>query len=186
MYMHGYKLLSLFIIGLFLNVDATQAQLLWNQYVPKNSKASFKVECTDALKYQSQDIETEVGPLTIESFQTKDPMDSTYIYSIVAMIYPEGFLSDENAEDDDMLSHMIEGSAQQMLGRVVYQSDISTDEVSAKLFRIAYQNDEKSIKGRLMRYEDVIYNVQIASLSENNLDNRIDRFLDSFMILRED
>lgn len=156
-------------------------------YTPKETLAKFIVSSPGELDQRIDSVETEVGMMISERYFHVLEGNPSFTFMITMVQYPPGTVPSDSTEvHEELLSDVIYNSADQLLGSVIYDTDISTDDIMARMYRLSYGADSMSIKSRVMFYEGQLYNVQVACPTSSNLDKKVDKFLDSFMILKEE
>jgi hypothetical protein len=171
-------------IVMFLSVNGTTAQTIWKKFSP--SGQPFEVSVTGEMKNGEKRILTEVGdlhPITWMYQGAKD--DPNFIYSVSYVDYPEGtFHKDSTALVNELFDASIESNIKSLGGTLVYKSESPYGQYQGVIYRASYNDNKAVIKSRMILVNDRFYALQVYTLSEKSLNGDMDKFLNSFRIVK--
>lgn len=149
--------------------------------------AQFQIlqPATFAEKYAN--IETEIGDMEVFTYYCEPPLeDPNYLYLINFMQYPEGSLHhDSTAMVSSLFKESLDESISGMNGRLLYEVEQSLQQYPAHLSRGEFNDGQNIVKSKMIVCENRFYFIQVFTSKEHSLNDRMDKFLDSFKLIEE-
>ncbi len=159
----------------------------WEWYT--SEQGLFTVYTPGKLIEKVDRTETALGDLAYHTYyyQPEDKEDDNFLYTISYCDYPEGSMhSDSTDLVKDFFEATIDASVRSVKGELFYQSDISTGSFPGKIWRVNYGDNAAAIKTKAFLVKNRYYAVQTITLREKSLNPSIDKFLDSFKVIKGD
>ncbi len=139
------------------------------------------------LRNGEKKLLTEVGtvhPITWISQGTEG--DPNYLYMVSWVDYPENTIPSDSIDlVDAFFDETLKSHAMQLKGKLVYAVDKPYLELPSQLFRIAYNDNNAVVKGRIFLKGSRFYMWQVFTLSSKSLNKEMDLFLDSFTLVKK-
>jgi len=177
--------LVIFYISLFHVPIDIFAQLEWKKFSPQGQP--FVVSVPGEMKNGEKKILTEVGdlhPITWMYQGTKD--DANFIYSVSYVDYPgDTFHKDSIDLVDEFFEASIESNIKSLGGTLVYKSESPYCQYQGVIYRASYNDNGAVIKSRMILVKDRFYALQVYTLSEKSLNPEMDKFLNSFRLVKD-
>ena len=175
------------IICLFLLVGAAEeakAQT-WKKFRPVGE--NFEVSVPGQMTNAEKKIFTDVGELHPVTWMYQDNGNKTnFLYTLSYVDYPEGtFHKDSSDFIADFFKESINAHLHDLKGSLVYQVDAPYYSYAGVSYRASYNKNKTVVKSRMIIAGDRFYALQVYAKTENSLDPDMDRYLNSFDIIRQ-
>lgn len=178
------SIIHISFLSCLVSINITTAQATWKKFSP--SGQPFEVMITGEMKNGEKKILTEVGdlhPITWMYQGTQD--DPNFIYSVSYVDYPEGTFHPDSTELVNELFHAsIESNITSLGGTLVYKSESPYSQYQGIIYRASYNDNKAVIKSRMILVKDRFYALQVYTLSEKSLNGDMDKFLNSFRLVK--
>jgi hypothetical protein len=171
------KMMFMAIMVLWQNF--VTGQEAWKRFSPPDEKFSILVPCE--MQYGEKSLLTDVGRLTTKTWMcqpTDDHPNKLYILSYVD--YPDDTFHPDSTEIAESLFEItISQNIKDLGGALLYQTDISKDNLPGKLYRVSYNNNKAVMKSVIFLIGDRFCALQVYTLTPRSLNPEMDVFLDS-------
>ncbi|APG64453.1 hypothetical protein LPB136_03340 [Tenacibaculum todarodis] len=172
---------KLLIIVLFLNVTVLMSQE-WEKY--KNEELNLVAYFPETPKKSIQKVETAVGTLDMHMIMHSPTSgDDNAVYSLIRSDYPkEQFESATSVTNSKVLDGAVNGAVNNVKGKLVFDNKINFNGYPGRNIKILIDGGFIYIKAILV--ENSMYIVQVICLTANDENKSINRFMDSFDIIK--
>ncbi len=147
----------------------------------------FKVRVPGEFKEKADTFDTDIGNLIYHTFFYQDQSEEAenFIYMISYVDYPvEAVHSDSTDLLEEFFKATIDQATFSIAGDLAYSNPIEEQGYPGFLWRINYRQNTGIIKTKALLKDNRYYAIQAVSTKELALNPTIDRFLDSFKILK--
>ncbi len=179
----GLSLLMIYssLCAIPMNISA---QIEWKKFSPRSQP--FEVSVPGEMKNGEKKVLTEVGDLhPITWIYKGGKEDANFIYSVSYVDYPEGtFHKDSTDLVDEFFQVSIESNIKSLGGTLVYKSESPYGQYQGIIYRASYNENGAVIKSRMILVKDRFYALQVYTLSEKSLNPEMDKFLNSFRLVK--
>jgi hypothetical protein len=137
-------------------------------------------------KQTVETIQTDVGPIAFYSYsmQVTSGKDDLTVFAVSFADYPEDALQLDSTDFlKDFFQATIEQAVEQTGGTLIYETDAYQDAYPGRLYRIDY-GDGQVVKSKAFLVDKRFYLVQGFYAQNTELVHTIDRFIESFRILK--
>ncbi len=154
----------------------------------KSYDGKFQVLIPGKMELKEKAIETQIGTLKYNTYiyqpTEKDPDNLAYMVSYCD--YPLYSVHSDSTEFlEEFFETTIETAAESVHGELLYSSEITIDEFPGRLWRVDYNEGQAMIKTKAFMVKNRYYSVQVIALKEKSLNLSMDKYLDSFSLLKE-
>ncbi len=159
----------------------------WEWYTSETGL--FTVLTPGKLSEKVEVSETPVGSLSyhIFTFQPDYENADNFLYMISYCDYPEGTVhSDSTDLLKDFFDATVETSVSSVRGELFYAADIKMGDYPGKIWRVNYGNDKAAIKTKAYVVGNRYYAIQTVTFRHKSLNAAIDKFMNSFKILKNE
>ena len=159
-----------------------------NWEVFKSFKGKFKILTPGVMVEKVNTIETEIGDLNYITFlhQSKEKDSDNLVYMVSYCDYPENSIHSDSTElVQEFFQTTIATAVESVKGELRYSSEIEMGDYPGMLWRVDYNEGRALIKTKSFLVGRRYYSVQAITLKEKSLNTTIDKFLDSFGLLKE-
>ncbi len=172
---------KLLIIALLLNVTVLMSQE-WEKY--KNEDLNLVAYFPQTPKITIQKVETAVGTLDMHMvMHSPTSGDDNAIYSLIRSDYPkEQFENTTSEGNDKVLDGAVNGAVNNVKGKLVFDNKINFNGYPGRSIKILITGGFIYINAILV--ENSMYIVQVICLTANDENKSINRFMDSFDIIK--
>jgi hypothetical protein len=176
------------LTGLFLGNfhAAAQSKANWSDF--SSIDGLFKVQSPGEMQHKADTVETKIGPLVYHTFFCQEQLEEgaeNFIYMVSYVDYPAVAV---HSDSTDLLADFFEATMDQaafsIAGELVYNNPITIQGYPGYIWRINYQNNVGVIKTKALLANNRYYSIQAATVKDLALNPAVDRFLDSFQLLR--
>jgi hypothetical protein len=126
------------------------------------------------------------GKLTMNMalLKPKDSTDLNLIYGLSYTDYPLGSIhSDSTTILESFFNSSRDGAIANVQGELLSETILNLSEYPGRELRINFKNGLALIRSRNYLVKNRLYNLQIITLTKNNFNISINKFLDSFKLL---
>ncbi len=169
----------------FCNVfNSISAQENWRVFNPNDR--SFELLAPYPMKSGEKKLLTDVGELHPVTWICEGQKnDDNYLYLVAFVDYPNGtFHKDSISLINELFKVSMETHIADLGGELVYEADASLDYFKGKIYRASYNQNKLVAKCRMILVGDRFYTLQVYTLSEKSLNDKISKFLNSFKVIR--
>jgi hypothetical protein len=149
----------------------------------ESSEYGFKIKFPQKPTLATKMIETEIGPMTMNTFYyepTNEEDDPNLLYAINVSKYQKGFLIlDNEYQMKEFFKKSIQGYVNNLNGTLVQEEIIDFHGFPGCNFKLHFNNDTVIARVKIIVTKDSEYMLSIFTLKENESNKSIDRFLDS-------
>lgn len=180
----NYTNLTLVLITLIIS---TGYMIASDWFLIKNEDQGYQIEFPKEPKKSVQTVNTEAGPVDMHinmlDLSAKEN-DSNLIYLSSYAQYPDTLLHSENREQlKGFFKETIEGLIGSIDGEMLNERDVKIDGYNGKEVKINFQDGMAIIRIRVYLVKNQVYMLQVVTKSENDSNESIARFMDSFDLL---
>jgi hypothetical protein len=186
------------VVLLFLAVTTVSAQQLdnvkslsgkgtiqqWQKL--KSEKYGFSIEFPADPSFSQQDVNTAVGAIKMNMYMldmSNDSSSKNAVYGVIESTYPESYFAEaDDAFNENVLNGAIHGGANNVNGTILYKKDIVFNGYPGKEAKIGI--DAAFIYFKTYLVENNLYITQVICFPENDGNRDIDRFMDSFELIK--
>ncbi len=158
----------------------------WEEF--QSYEGRFRVLAPGPMEHKVDSVETPIGKLAYHTFFYQSPeADSAenYFYMLSYCDYPEGALHADSTELlDEFFDATIESAVESVRGELIYSSERDHRNNPGRIWRIDYLNGQAVIKTWAVFADNRYYALQAVTVKGRSLNRAMDRFLDSFRLLR--
>lgn len=156
----------------------------WITFTPKGQ--NFEVMVPGVMTNGEKKILTEIGSLHAVTWLYQGQKDdANYLYSVSYVDYPEGSF---DRDSTDLIQAFFEAGMethiQDLKGELIYKSASNLDFYPGLLYRARYNDGKAIVKSRMLLVHDRFYALQVYTLVESSLNNDMNRFLESFRLIK--
>ena len=157
----------------------------WVEYQSYGGK--FRVVAPVEMEEKIDSVETALGVLAYHVFYAAEEGEETdnALYMVSYCDYPEGSIHSDSTE---LLAEFFEATMDQAAfsinGTLMYSDLSELDGFPGRMWRIDYKNKQAVIRTRAYVVNNRYYAVQVVSPYKRNLNAAVNRFLDSFQLLK--
>lgn len=171
------------IIVLFFVSTTVSSQKSWLNF--KSIEFAFRAEFPEEPVTSVQKVPTAIGDIDMHMFmlQSTNYDDKNVIYSVIRSDYPEEQFEDADDEyNNTVLDGAVNGAVTNVNGELVFDNKIMFNKYPGRSIKINI--DKAYIYMNAYLVEHSIYITQVICLKQNDENDDINRFLDSFDILK--
>jgi len=157
----------------------------WISY--KNTDYNFSVSIPEEPKAMSQEVPTQVGNLTMNMFMvdaSTNESSSNLVYMIVHTQYPANPEKVDESDVQKMLDGSVDGAVSNVQGKLVFQNKIELEGYPGRETKIEVQGAYMYMN--MYVKDDVLYAVQTICMAENDENEEIKKFLNSFKLNKKE
>lgn len=156
----------------------------WETYTSTEGK--FTIHVPGTLTSQIDTAQTAIGPVVCNNLFYHHKSDTTQsLYTISYCNYPAATLHSDSTELVDLyFANTVESMQNALKGELLYQSPDRVHQYPAHLWKISYDNGEKSAKFKTVIADNRLYVLQVRTTNHPATLKDANRFLDSFRIIR--
>ncbi|MDR3678334.1 MAG: hypothetical protein P4L41_00100 [Flavipsychrobacter sp.] len=156
----------------------------WHEYKLEGSNCSLLMP--GAPTKQEKLINTAAGEITFTlfTFEPADSTDDNFIYGLAYVDFPADKLyPDSISWVKGCLDNARDGAISNVHGKFLSEIIIKYKQYSGREIRIDFQNGAAVLTARLYLIKNRLYTLQVLTLPDNDFNNSIKKFFDSFMTL---
>ncbi|TJY33415.1 hypothetical protein [Pontimicrobium aquaticum] len=172
-----------FIIALFFVSIEVTSQSSWLDF--KSVEFAFRAEFPKEPTKSVQNVPTAVGDIDMHMFmlQSTSNDDNNVIYSVIRSDYPEEQFEDADDEyNNTVLDGAVNGAVTNVKGELVFDNKITFNGYPGRSIKINI--DQAYIYMNAYLIENTIYITQVICMKQKDKNEDINRFLDSFDIIK--
>jgi hypothetical protein len=170
------------LIVLTLIVSSTVLAQDWTTY--ENKDFNFSVDLPGEPKMVTQEVPTEVGDLTMNMFMvdasTTEESSDNLIYMVIYTKYPMNQDEVDESKIETMLDGSVDGAVANVQGKLVYANKVALNGSPGRAAKIEVQGAFMYMNMYLK--DSALYAVQTICLVENDENDDINKFFDSFKL----
>lgn len=174
----------LFVIALFIVATVNVNAQDWIDY--KSEDLAFIAKFPNEPERSAQDVESAIGTLKIHMAMYTPPVnsnDENQVYSVIRSDYPKSYFEDaDEASNNDVLDGAVEGAVSNVQGELVFDDKITFNGFPGRNFKI--EIDGGFIYMKTFLVENKMFIAQVLCLTDKDNNDNINRFLNSFDILK--
>ena len=140
---------------------------------------SFSILVPHKLKKYSRKTLSELGELTLISYQSEDPDQFGNHYSLSYIDYPVNAFDDHPGLAAELAETTVEG----LPGETVYEELIKGEKYNILLSRKKLSEQNLYSKSKVFVINYRVYIMMVYASAERGINDGIDSFLDSFTVL---
>lgn len=151
-------------------------------------EGKFSILAPGEFVKKENPIKTDIGELKYVTYLLQDANKEAdnLVYMISYCDYPNYTVHSDSTEfADEFFQTTIETAVESVKGTLSYSSKISLEDYPGRLWRVEYNEGQALIKTKAYLIENRYYSIQVITLKEKGFNLQIDKFLDSFSLLRE-
>ena len=176
------------ILGFFLTaISLTAFSQNWDNISPEECK------CAILMPGKPEQAKRTInhpayGKLTMNFaiLQPKDSTDPNLVYMLSYTDYPTGTIhSDSTNTLESFFASSREGAIANVQGKLLSETIVNLSGYPGRELRINFKNGLALIRCRNYLVKNRLYTIQIITLTENNFNNSINKFLESFKLLTQ-
>ena len=175
------KRLLLLICILSFSISQSQE---WEKY--KNLELEFIADFNGEIKTLEQDIPVENTTIKMTMIyvdNSANPNSSNTIYAVARSDYDiNSFLEEDDARDQQILNEAVQGAAINVRGQVISKESFVFNGFPARRTKIEMTG--AFIYANVYLIRNIIYFTQVICITEKDNNPDIQRFLDSFEIIK--
>ncbi|MGI9530462.1 hypothetical protein [Lutimonas sp.] len=182
----NYPSLTLILIALLFSTGfiATSEWVL-----VKNEAQGYQIEFPKEPKKRVQTVNTEAGPIDMHinmlDLSAKEN-DSNLIYLSSYAQYPDSIIhSDQREQLKGFFRETIEGLVGSIDGKMLNEREITIDGFKGKEVKINFQDGMAIIRIRVYLVKNQVYMLQVVTKTENDSNESIARFMNSFDLINQ-
>ncbi|HXU27692.1 MAG TPA: hypothetical protein VN698_10700 [Bacteroidia bacterium] len=182
------KITSLLLFALFLlgTLAFTKSDGVW---YPFESKAfGFKVEFPAKPIEKVKVIDTEQGELNLNLFEYVSKKTNTEPELVYIVSYIEYPTSNINTSDKVQLKQFYKTEADKLVakmqGKLIKETIINLEGFEGAEYRIEIKDGLEFIKMRLYLINNKLYMVETVTVTKNEFNKHINRFMNSFKLIK--
>ena len=171
----------LFVFGTFWTAENTE----WRSFTSK--EGGFSVLIPGEFVREHKVIKTDIGDLPHISYVYQDTLghSKNELYVISYSDYPKNtFHKDSMDLIDELLEVSVDQKNKNLKGQITYNHKIKVEGYPGRIFRINYNNGKIVMKSKMFLVKDRFYSIQIYTLYKHSLNFNIDKFFNSFRLIR--
>ena len=158
-------------------------------FLMKNSEQGYQIEFPKEPTASVQTVNTKAGPVDMHINMldlSKKDVDSNLIYLSSFAQYPDSLVhSDRKEQLKDFFKETIEGLVGSIDGEILSKKDVKIDSYSGKEVKIDFQDGMAIIRIRVYLVENKVYMLQVITKKENDSNESISKFLNSFSLISD-
>jgi len=174
----------LFVITLFIVATVNVNAQDWIDY--KSEDLAFIAKFPNEPERSAQDVESEVGTLKIHMIMYSRPVDyddENEVYGVIRSDYPKSHFEDaDEAYNNNVLDGGVEGAVSNVQGKLVFDNKITFNGFPGRSIKIGLEVG--FIYMNMYLVENKMFIAQVICLKENDNNDNINRFFNSFDILK--
>ena len=151
-------------------------------------EGGFKVLSPGELTQKVDSVETAIGLMAYHQFVYQENPENieNVVYMITYVDYPEGTITeDSTALLNDFFSATIESAAQSVGGMLVYSDPYEQQGHPGRVWKIHYLEGKAAIKTVAFVAGRRFFTIQTSTFRKNALDRDIDKFMESFRLIKD-
>ena len=148
---------------------------------------TFSIKIPGEISLTQDKFMTNIGEIEVITYQCNPPEEDPNLrYVLQEYDYPDNYFPQDSVElIRRVLETSMEEMASKMSGKVDYSSSIEKDGYQGILFRISNSKTKIIMKSKTYIVDGTYYSLQVYCKKNNGLNDEIDFFLDSFIILED-
>jgi len=146
----------------------------------------FKIEFPKKPDLDSTVVNSAIGKLKMYTFMydaSENKKDENLTYGVLSTEYPDSIV---NSDRTDLLPayfrNGIDGSVKNVQGKLLSEKTIELNGFPGREIKIDYKEGLAVIKMRLYLVKNKMYIIQTITMTKNEFNKSIDRFMDSFKL----
>ena len=174
------------LLLIFLTISKSFAQDC-NWLTTKDYERGYRIDFPQKPVVQSQEIATEVGSLTMDMNMVDLSANSTsdnMLYMVAYTAYPEGSDYDNEELQHSMLDGTVNGAVTNVNGKLISSKNIVLNGYNGRYAKISIYDDTIIISLKTILVNNELYLLQIMTETSKQSNENIDKFLDSFDLIR--
>lgn len=154
----------------------------WEKY--KSEDLAFVAMYPETPERTVQKVSTAVGELDMHMIMySPKSEDDNAVYSIIRSDYPKSqFVDADDDYNSDVLDGAVKGAVGNVNGELLFDKKVQFNGYPGRSIKIKIQGGYIYINAYLV--ENIMYITQVICLTNNDRNDSIDRFMDSFEILK--
>lgn len=176
--------LSLFLaicLGSAMNILAQNKEIYFH-----SEEDRFDIMQVGQYEEKSELIDSEAGEVFVNTYffrPDKASLDPNFLYLINVMTYPESILElEQDSLAMSLYSETLQVFQENMNAKIQYQTDFETAGHHGILARLSYNDGLVLVKTKVIMKENRFYSIQVFTKKEEGLNQKMDRYLDSFLL----
>lgn len=173
------KYSSLFF--LFVSFSIAVHSQNWERYT--NKELSFIVDFPGKPKKVEQNVPTAFGDLLMTMFNVSDSSTKNFQYGIAHTEYPKSYIKSDDKFVDNLLESAVSGAVSNVNGELIFKRNIVLNGYKGKYIKVKIP-----VIGFLymkaMLVEQMMYIVQVGCTYPNEDNKDIDKFVNSFNLIK--
>jgi len=158
--------------------------LNWTIFTSENGR--FSVLSPAELTLNLQTIPSALGEVKWHtySYQAVDTSELVFLYSITYYEYPDQLMPSDSTEMiDQFFTETLDAISERIDGEILYSQNELVNTYPARITRMQYQDGAYSLKSKLILAKHRFYMVEVFSTSDQGIDYKINKFMNSFKLL---
>lgn len=148
----------------------------------------FQMDFPKKPAYEKQNTESEIGNLPMDIYiydASNNEKDDNLVYGLISTEYPDSLIN-SNMTDilSDFFNNAIQGAVSNVSGKLISQTDLKLNNFPGREIKINYNDGAAVIKMRLFLVQNKMYILQTITLTEKDSNKSIDKFMNSFKLLK--
>ena len=172
---------KIFILLILLFAFNLYSQADWEKFT--NEYPAFTLSFPGKIEQKNKAVTTDIGISNIITVYSVSSIDSTENYFYLLSYYdfdPGIFSNDSLMTVEEYLTNMVQSIAEENKSKILYNNFVPDKNTPSMIFRI--DNDEKSMKGKLIVSGNFIYSLQVFTVRQYSLNKNIDKFINGFYL----
>ncbi|NUO00379.1 MAG: hypothetical protein HUU01_07150 [Saprospiraceae bacterium] len=149
---------------------------------------AFQIEFPKKPIADTKAIASDIGPLEMKLFihdASQGGKDDNFVYMLMHTEYPDSLVNSETLSDvPAFLKASAEGAANNVGGKLLSDVDIELDGFPGKEIKIDFRDGLAIIKMRFYLVKNKMYVIQAITETGKFPNKSVDRFMDSFKLLK--
>ncbi|MEO8762314.1 MAG: hypothetical protein ABI388_12180 [Bacteroidia bacterium] len=181
------KIIRLSVFSLFLlNLCAFTKADTW--YLLESKAFGFTIEFPKKPTEQIQTVDSEIGKLTLNLFiydASAVKTESNLVYLVNCTLYPDSLIdSDDTDKLGTVYRQAIDGAVANVKGKLLSEKVITIEGFLAREVRVDFQNGTAILKMRLCLVHNKLFVLETITETKKELNKSIDRFMNSFKLIK--
>lgn len=180
------KITSIAVVLLFALTCFSFVAEKWSNYEFKENK--YTIQFPEKPTASTENVDSQLGVLVMNNqmvdYSEKDGAENL-IYMSIYTEYPKEAVSSANKElIEPFFEGAINGVIQNTNGKLVWKKDVEIDGYPGKEIKVSISDNAAFIRMRMYLVDNVTYILQTISLSGNDDNKSITKFMDSFKLMK--
>jgi len=156
----------------------------WIKFQPTDQP--FAVLVPGQMKNGEKKLITDLGELhPVTWIYEGKETENNYLFTVSYVDYPEGTFHRDSLElINELFDASIETHIDDLKGKLIYRSPGEYYSYPGVMYRASYNKNKAVVKSRLILAGDRFYALQVYTITPKSLNAEMDKFLDSFEILK--